>query len=51
MERKGQEPSGKLLQAAEGGRNQPSEKKRAIIAMTRILGSGTLDEESLRLLE
>ena len=42
------------VQAAQSiaqGDNQLSEKKRAIIAMTRILGSGTLDEESLRLLE
>ena len=51
MERKEQEPSGKSPQAAEGGRNQLSEKKRAIVALTRILGSGPLDEESLRLLE
>ncbi|MFO0006351.1 MAG: hypothetical protein ACK559_35035, partial [bacterium] len=42
------------VQAAQSiarGDNQLSEKKRAIIAMTWILGSGTLDEESLRLLE
>jgi hypothetical protein len=51
MERKEQEPSSKPPQAAEGGQNQLSEKKRAILAMTRILGSGPLDEESLRLLE
>ncbi len=51
MERKEQEPSGKPPQAAEGGDNQLSEKKRAIVALTRILGSGLLDEESLRLLE
>ena len=51
MERKEQEPSGKPPQAAEGGDNQLSEKKRAIVALTRILGSGPLDEESLRLLE
>jgi hypothetical protein len=51
MERKEQGPSGKPPQAAEGGDNQLSEKKRAIMAMTRILGSGPLDEESLRLLE
>jgi hypothetical protein len=51
MEKEGQEPSGKLPQAAEGGGNQSSGKKRAIVALTRILGSGPLDEESLRLLE
>ena len=51
MERKEQEPSGKPPQAAEGGDNQLSEKKRAIVALTRILGSGPLDEGSLRLLE
>jgi hypothetical protein len=51
MERKEQEPSGKPPQAAEGGDNQLSEKKRAIVALTWILGSGPLDEESLRLLE
>ena len=51
MERKEQEPSGKSPQVAEGGDNQLSEKKRAIVALTRILGSGPLDEESLRLLE
>jgi hypothetical protein len=51
MEREEQEPSGRLPQAAEGGDNQLSEKKRAIVALTRILGSGPLDEESLRLLE
>ncbi len=47
MERKEQGPSGESLQAAEGGHNQLSEKKRAIVALTRILGSGLLDEESL----
>ncbi len=36
---------------AEGGHNQLSEKKRAIVALTQILGSGSLDEESLQLLE
>jgi hypothetical protein len=51
MERKEQEPSGESPQAAEGGHNQLSEKKRAIVALTRILGSGPLDEESLQLLE
>jgi hypothetical protein len=51
MERKEQEPSGESPQAAEGGNNQLSEKKRAIVALTRILGSGPLDEESLQLLE
>ena len=42
------------VQAAQSiaqGDNQPSEKKRAVMAITRILGSGTLDGESLRLLE
>ena len=42
------------VQAAQSiarGDNQLSEKNRAFIAITRILGSGTLDEESLRLLE
>ena len=47
MERKEQEPSGKPPQAAEGGDNQLSEKKRAIVALTRILSSGPLDKESL----
>ena len=51
MEKKEQEPSGESPQAAEGGHNQLSEKKRAIVALTRILGSGPLDEESLRLME
>jgi hypothetical protein len=51
MERKGQESSGKSPQAAEEEQSQMSEKKRVIIAMTQILGSGTLDEESLQLLE
>jgi hypothetical protein len=47
MEREVQEPSGELPQAAEGGNNQSSGKKRAIVALTRILGPGPLDEESL----
>jgi hypothetical protein len=51
MEREGQESSGDSSQAAEGEQSQTSGKKRVIVAMTRILGSGTLDEESLRLLE
>ncbi len=51
MEREEQESSGESPQAAEEEQSQISEKKRVIIAMTRILGSGTLDEESLRLLE
>ena len=51
MESKEQEPPGKPPQAAEGGDNQSSEKKRTMVALTRILGSGPLDEESLRLLE
>jgi hypothetical protein len=51
MERREQESFGEPPQAAEGGQNQLSEKRRAIVAMTRILGSGPLDEESLRLLE
>jgi hypothetical protein len=51
MEREEREPSCKLPQAAKGGGNQSSGKKRAIMALTRILGSGLLDEESLRLLE
>jgi hypothetical protein len=51
MEGKGQKSSGESSQAAEEERSQISEKKRVIIAMMRILGSGTLDEESLQLLE
>ncbi len=51
MERKGQGSSGESPQVAEEEQSQISEKKRVIIAMTRILGSGTLDEESLQLLE
>jgi hypothetical protein len=51
MERGRQESSGESSQAAEEERNQLSEKKRVIVAMTRILGSGALGEESLRLLE
>jgi hypothetical protein len=43
----GEERTGAFRQAD----NQLSEKKRAIVALTRILGSGPLDEESLRLLE
>ena len=42
------------VQAAQSiaqGDNQLSDEKRAIMAITRILGSGTLDGESLRLLE
>ncbi len=45
------EPSGEPPQAAEGGDNQLSGQKRAIVALTQILGSGPLDEESLQLLE
>ncbi len=44
MEREEQEPSGESPQATEGGHNQLSEKKRAIVALTRILGSGPLDK-------
>ncbi len=51
MERRGQKSSGESPQAAEEEQSRISEKKRVIIAMTRILGSGKLDEESLRLLE
>ena len=51
MEREGEVSSGEPSQAAEEEQSRISEKKRVIIAMTRILGSGTLDEESLRLLE
>jgi hypothetical protein len=51
MERKEQEPSGGPPQAAKGGDSQLSEEKRAIVALTRILGSGPLDGRSLRLLE
>ncbi len=51
MEREGQESSGEWPQAAEEERSQTAGKKRVIVAMTQILGSGTLDEESLRLLE
>jgi hypothetical protein len=51
MEREEQESSGESPQAAEEEQSQKSGKKRVIVAMTRILGSGTLDEESLRLLE
>ncbi|MFN9954129.1 MAG: hypothetical protein ACK55I_13600, partial [bacterium] len=36
---------------AEGGHNQLSEKKRAIVALTRILGSGPIRGKSLRLME
>jgi hypothetical protein len=50
MERKEQEPSCGPPQAAEGGDNQLSEEKRAIVAL-RILSSGPLDGKSLRLLE
>jgi hypothetical protein len=49
MEGEGQKSSSESSQAAEEGRSQISEKRRVIIAMTRILGSGTLDEESLQL--
>jgi hypothetical protein len=51
MEREGQESSGESPQAAEEEQSQTTGKKRVIVAMTRILGSGTLDEESLQLLE
>jgi len=51
MEREGQESSGESSQAAEEEQSQTAGKKRVIVTMTRILGSGTLDEESLRLLE
>ncbi len=51
MEREGEESSSKPSQTAEEEQSQISEKKRVIMAVTRILGSGTLDEESLRLLE
>ncbi len=51
MEREEQGSSGESPPAVEEEQSQKSGKKRVIIAMTRILGSGTLDEESLRLLE
>ncbi len=50
MKGEGQKSSGESSQADEEGRSQ-TEKKRVIIAMTRILGSETLDEESHQLLE
>jgi hypothetical protein len=51
MESKGQESSDESPQAAEVRQSQSSEKRRVITAMTRILSSGALEEESLRLLE
>jgi hypothetical protein len=51
MEREGQEPSGGPPQAAEGEPSHISEQKRVIMAVTRMLDSGTLDGRSLRLLE
>jgi hypothetical protein len=51
MEREGQEPSGGPPQAAEGEPSHMSEQKRVIMAVTRMLDSGTLDGRSLRLLE
>ncbi len=51
MEREGQESSGESSQAAKEEQSRVAEKRRVVTAVTRILGSGTLDEESLRLLE
>ena len=51
MERKGEESSGEPSQTAEEEQSRASEKRRVIMAVTRILDSGTLDEKSLRLLE
>jgi hypothetical protein len=51
MERGGGESSGEPSQAAEGEQSRVAEKRRVVMAVTRILDSGTLDEKSLRLLE
>jgi hypothetical protein len=51
MEREGQESSGEPSQAAEEEQSRISEKRRVIMAVRRMLDSGTLDEKSLRLLE
>jgi hypothetical protein len=46
MEREGEESSGEQSQAAEGEQSRVAEKRRVIMAVTRILDSGTLDEKS-----
>jgi D-alanyl-D-alanine carboxypeptidase len=51
MEREGEVSSGEPSRTAEEEQSRISEKKRVIMAVTRILDSGTLDEKSLRLLE
>jgi hypothetical protein len=51
MEREGQEFSDEPSQTAEEEQSRISERKRVIMAVTRMLDSGTLDGRSLRLLE
>jgi hypothetical protein len=51
MEREGEESSGEPSQAAEGEQSRVAEKRRVVMAVTRILDSGTLGAKSLRLLE
>jgi hypothetical protein len=51
MKREGQESSGEPSQAAEEEQSRAAEKRRVVMAVTRVLDSGTLDEKSLRLLE
>jgi hypothetical protein len=51
MVKEGEESSGEPSQTAEEEQSRVSEKRRVIMAVTRILDSGTLDEKSLRLLE
>jgi hypothetical protein len=51
MEREGEESSSEPSQMAEEEQSRVSEKRRVIMAVMRILDSGTLDEKSLRLLE
>jgi hypothetical protein len=51
MERKEQSPPSGPPQAAKGEDDQESEEKRAMVALSRILGAGPLVGVSLRLLE
>jgi D-alanyl-D-alanine carboxypeptidase len=51
MEREGEESSSESSQAAEEEQSRTAEKRRLVMAVTRTLDSGTLDEKSLRLLE
>jgi hypothetical protein len=51
MEREEQRPPSKPSQMAEEGWSYTPEQRRAIMTATQMLSSGTLDEESFRLME